>query len=161
MDIEKLRRDFRYDMVSGDFVRIARRSGPNQASDRGSVNDGGYLRIRFCGRKYYVHVLAWAHHHGEFPKHSVDHADGNPMNNSIGNLRLATHQQNCCNRGARKDNATGIKGVCWDKRLKRYRVQVRHDGRRVYQALFSDIEAAAAAYETQAKLHHGVFARTT
>jgi hypothetical protein len=43
-----------------------------------------------------------------------DHKDRNDtLNCTKGNLRIATHQQNNCNRGRQKSNKSGFVGVSW------------------------------------------------
>jgi HNH endonuclease/AP2 domain-containing protein len=90
----------------------------------------------------------------------VDHVDGNRLNNRRSNLRLATHQQNTFNKGPHRNNTSGIKGVSWHKRLKKWQVQLNVNGKRVGLGYFSEKAEAAKAYERAARKHHGVFART-
>lgn len=42
---------------------------------------------------------------------TIDHVDGNPMNNKIENLRAVTHRQNMRNIKKRKDNSSKITGI--------------------------------------------------
>jgi hypothetical protein len=61
-------------------------------------------------------------------------------------LRPATQKQNQENlSGARSDSKTGVRGVCWDKRRRKWRAQVGHNGTVIYVGNFSSIAEAEAA----------------
>jgi len=45
----------------------------------------------------------------------VDHINGNKLDNTRSNLRLCNASENARNRGATKNNTTGIKGLYYDK----------------------------------------------
>lgn len=111
-------------------------------------------------KTYGVHRIVWEMFNGPIPDgYMVDHVNGDPFDNRIANLRLATRAQNNQNTSLRKDNKTGCRGVCWDKKSNKYRVQVRSNGRRVYNKFFDDLNLAKAAYDEQARIHHGEFVR--
>lgn len=158
--VAELRAAFSYDPTIGRLERIDGPTGPKPAHGVGSKNECGYYRRRFKGRKYYAHVLAWAHHYGEWPSGEIDHIDGNGSNNAIANLRVVDRTAQCWNRGVRADSATGVKGVCWDKQHRKYRVQLVANGKRVHQSLHADIDEARAAYERAVRAHHGEHGRT-
>ena len=87
----------------------------------------------------------------------VDHRDGNGLHNCRINLRLATNQQNLCNRGAPKSNTSGFKGVSWHRN--RWRAKIQSNGKHFHLGRFKDINDAARAYDAAAKVLHGEFAR--
>ena len=88
----------------------------------------------------------------------VDHIDGNRLNNQRSNLRLATSSQNKCNRGARKDNRSGFKGVSWHKKNKNWNVRIKADNKYLLIGIFQDKFEAAKAYNEAATKYHGEFA---
>lgn len=79
----------------------------------------------------------------------VDHINGNTLDNRRENLRTATHQQNLENRarGANSNSSTGVRGVHWDKRTKKFQAQIRAGGVTKYLGRFTDLDEARAATE--------------
>jgi hypothetical protein len=90
----------------------------------------------------------------------VDHINGNGLDNRKANLRLATVAENSQNARRRKDNASGFKGVYWDKYWKRWKAQIRYDGKCKRLGTFSTPEEAHEAYCRAAQDFHGQFANT-
>lgn len=90
-------------------------------------------------------------------KTCVDHIDGNGLNNSRHNLRLATHQENNRNRGPNKGNLLGVKGVSWDKKSSKYLAAICINKKRIAIGRFSTIEEAQAAYQDRAQKEFGDF----
>lgn len=114
------------------------------------------VRINGKSRKIYMHVALLNPPKGFEP----DHIDCDGLNNRRSNLRLATHQQNLCNKGRQANNTSGHKGVSWHKLAQKWRAEIAVHGRHIYLGLFSDKESAAKAYADAATKHHGEFART-
>lgn len=75
----------------------------------------------------------------------VDHLDGDGLNNRRSNLRLCTHAENLCNVGPPRNNTSGIKGVSWYKRVRKWRVRITHLGKDIFAGYFSDRDDAARA----------------
>ena len=109
-------------------------------------------------KSYSVHRLVWLMHHGVLPEF-LDHINGNKLDNRIENLRPATKSQNNQNKRLYSNNTSGVKGVCWHKRIKKWQVNVRVNGKQKSFGFFDDIELAElVASEARNKLH-GQFAR--
>lgn len=69
-------------------------------------------KLKFQGNKYCIHRIIWVLTHGSIdPTLVVDHLDGNPFNNLIGNLDLKTFSGNAMNKRQYGNNTTGFSGV--------------------------------------------------
>jgi hypothetical protein len=88
----------------------------------------------------------------------IDHIDGNRLNNRKSNLRFATSSQNKINRGPRKDNTSGFKGVSLNKKLNKYGVRLMIDGKYKHLGLFNNKIEAAKVYNENALKYYGEFA---
>lgn len=87
-----------------------------------------------------------------------DHRNRNKLDNRRGNLRQATPLQNAVNQSLRKDNASGFKGVTWNKQVGKWKAQIRDTGRRLFLGYFHDATDAARAYDAKARDLFGEFA---
>lgn len=105
-----------------------------------------------------AHSVVWAMHQGEWPQGIIDHKNGNPADNRIENLRLATASQNAQNMKRHKDGATGFKGVIRSGR--KWVAQITCKRKHFYLGTFVTPEAAARAYDSAAIRLHGEFAAT-
>jgi len=110
--------------------------------------------------KYRAHRVIWLLIHKKDPgEMMIDHIDGNPHNNKIDNLRVATAKQNQCNQKIRSDNTSGLKGVSWSAERKKWQTGIQVNGKRVALGRFNTKEEAYAAYCEAARRLHGEFAR--
>ena len=62
-----------------------------------------------------------------------------------GNCKWATRAEQRQNQRIRKTNTTGIDGVSFEKKRKRYRVQITRQGKRYYLGQFDTLEEAVMA----------------
>jgi len=124
----------------------------------GSIDDNGYLVIRFGDHQYKAHILAVIYMTGVYPK-MVDHADLNRSNNKWDNLRPATRSQNNSNVGPRKTNKLGVKGVC--RKGSKFQARLSVDGKCHYLGKFSTLDEATEAVANAAALLHGDFAHSS
>jgi len=88
---------------------------------------------------------------------SVDHINGDGLDNTRANLRLATASQNGANQDIRKNNTSGVKGVCWHKHASKWVSHIRINGKQKYLGLFTSLAEAETAYLAAAALHQGDF----
>lgn len=89
----------------------------------------------------------------------VDHRDHDGLNCQEYNLRIATHQQNLCNKGKyKKDASSKYIGVYFDKRYGTYWATVNSKGVKYHVGTFKNEEEAAIARDLKAKELHGEFA---
>jgi hypothetical protein len=126
----------------------------------GSVSETtGYLRIRFDGREYKAHRLAWCLVTGKWPACEIDHINRDRADNRFGNLREATREQNNVNVPVRSDNKSGRKGVSWDRRADKWRAVIQAGLKMRHLGFFARPEHGAAVYHTAAAWYHGPFSR--
>lgn len=114
--------------------------------------DGRYAS-RKSGIKIYMHRLIMS-----APKHlTVDHRNGNCLDNRRSNLRLATYSRNSAN--AKKRQGSSIyKGVTFYKRYSKWRAQICFEYKGISIGYFETEEEAARAYDAKAKELFGEFA---
>ncbi len=78
----------------------------------------------------------------------VDHENGNKLDCRKGNLRLATRKQNMENlSGPYKNTTSGIRGVSWDKKSRKWRAHVTINYKTEHLGNFDDIEDATKMVE--------------
>ena len=78
-------------------------------------------------------------------KINVDHISRDKLNNHMNNLRWATSTENNQNISIKSNNTSGVTGVCFNKRDKKWHAQIKADGRRIHLGLFLRIEDAIVA----------------
>ena len=84
------------------YVEMMNRGTPYKRFFRGGElipqkNSKGYFRVYIQGKMYFVHRLVaetfMPNHHESFD--TVNHKDGNPLNNHVSNLEWCTRKMNC------------------------------------------------------------------
>lgn len=111
----------------------------------------GYLTGTVFDVCYFAHRVAWALHYGVWPDGQIDHINGRQTDNRIGNLRAVTHRENGRNQKHHARNTSGVMGVHWHRRLRKWWVRISVNGARVDLGLFTDFEAACEARRTAEK----------
>lgn len=107
-------------------------------------NSSGYLHGSVRNRTLRAHRVIWAIVHGEWPD-EVDHINGVRNDNRLTNLRSVTRADNGRNLCRRRDSTSGVTGVYWDKRWRKWRAEIKVDYRPLYLGHFHKRESAIAA----------------
>lgn len=149
-----------YDPELGSFVWLVSMKGRRAGTPAKASRPDGYVRIRVDKKLYYAHRLAWLYMTGEWPKHEIDHINGDPGDNRWCNLREATSTQNHANSRCPDHNSSGYKGVTFDRIKGRWRAYITVDGRHIFLGFFDTAKSAHDAYFQAAQRYFGVFARS-
>ena len=127
---EQVRKMFDYNPETGEFIRKVRMGSnmPGTRADR--LKYTGYLVVVIGRKEYRAHRLAWLYYYGKWPDNEncyIDHINGNPTDNRITNLRLATSLSNSHNRKVHSNTSSGIMGVCKDKASGKWKAYISMD----------------------------------
>ena len=114
-----------YDPITGVFTWKVKKSQRISIGDvTGCPNQDGYLIIKVNGENNRAHILAWIYVYGSKPLNEIDHINRVRSDNRIANLRDVTRAENCANKGGvyvvRVDNKSGVTGVHWNKKRKKW-----------------------------------------
>lgn len=146
---------FSYDKETGHIKRLYTWKRHRSGDKAGCLTNQGYRSIRYSGRDYLEHRIAWLLSYGHWPEAEIDHINGDRSDNRIKNLRLAKRIENCRNTSIRKDNSTGYKGV--SKVGKRFRAQISCSGKVIHLGRFDTAKEAHEAYRKASSEYHGEF----
>lgn len=162
--LSDLQQVLEYSQDTGNFVWLVNRTSKRAGDVAGyKINTRGYVGIKFRGDSYRAHWLAWLYVHGEVPEgFFIDHVNGDPSDNRIANLRLATSAENSRNRSrSGQTRSNRWRGV--SKNGKWFTARIRtglEEGRKAtYLGCFLDEREAAEEYMFAAIKYHGEFAR--
>ena len=129
----------------GSVEKPARYSGKTHTF---GSNSHAYKRIRVGDKLFHVHCLVAMAFLSDYSENlKVDHIDGNGTNNSVSNLRMLTHQENCkAHRKNNKSSSSKHRGVSWRSGRNKWQVICNQ----VYIGLFENEKEAAKAWNTVA-----------
>ena len=116
---------------------------------KGRNGNTSYVRIKIDGVFYKAHRLAWKIVTGNDPTETVDHIDGNGLNNAFSNLRLATSTQQHWNRSLESkgyDYEPLYKNRPWRARLGSKRLGSFHTEKEARSAYLKAYREAAGEF---------------
>ena len=148
-----------YDPETGVFRCKVSRGKRRAGAIAGSPDKDGYILLSIYKKPYKAHRLAFLYMVGKFPKNYTDHINGIVNDNRWENLREATSSQNSCNRRRMRGKESGLKGVTWHKKSKKWEARVVLNGKHNYIGLFVDKNIAVKAVKDLRDKLHGDFAR--
>lgn len=73
----------------------------------------------------------------------VDHINGNRLDNRKCNLRICTNQENAFNTTERINNASGYKGIWFDKSRNKWTSEIKYNSKKIFIGRYDTIEDAA------------------
>ena len=112
-----------------------------------------YAAATVDGKTIYMHRLI----SGASKDLLVDHKNSNGLDNRSSNLRVASAAQNQYNARPMSAKGSGIKGVSWCKKRKKWRAAIQSDGIRKWLGAFDALDEAAKAYAIAAAATRGDF----
>jgi hypothetical protein len=157
LTVDLLNHLFEYDKETGNLIWKIQQRGIRKGSIAGSVKSHGYLCVGINYKSYRAHRLIFLMHKGYLPK-TIDHINGDKLDNRIENLRAATVGQNQHNRKTNANNTSGYKGVSWDKARKKWLTGIKLEGKRIHLGYFDNVEEAAEVVRKAREELHGDFA---
>jgi hypothetical protein len=155
---ERLKELFDYNPETGDFLRkikVGTRSNINDIA--GCKHSNGYIYIVIDYKQYRAHRLVWLYYYGHFPEHAIDHINHIKHDNSLLNLREATHSENSINRFRHRKSKSGFKCVYWNATNKKWQASTQFNSKYIFLGLFDTAEETSNAYQEFAKNNHGEF----
>jgi hypothetical protein len=147
---ERPRSDFKTDLAWKQW-------NPKHAGKRAGCWSIHHVTVAINRKHYQLARIIFLMHHGYLP-FIVDHADCNPQNNDISNLRAATKADNQRNAGMYAHNTSGIKGVVWSKLAKKWLARVKFKGVTKHLGTFKSKDDAAEFVQLAREMLHGAFA---
>lgn len=119
-----------------------------------TAGENGYKCGSIYNYPYRAHRVAWLLTYGEWPKAGIDHINGNPSDNRISNLRAADQALNCRNQAMNRRNTSGVTGVSFDRKMKKWIAQITVNMKTIHLGCFDDFALASAA-RLAAQREHG------
>jgi len=119
-----------------------------------------YFQCGYAGRKVdkkliYLHRLIMGNPAGK----TIDHINGDTLDNRRENLRICTHAENLRNVKMHKNNTSGYRGVTWDKRYGKWASRIKYNYKNIHLGFFNDPEVAYERYKQEAVKLFGEYAR--
>jgi len=137
---------FRYTPEDGRlwWINYVRRPSWN-GREAGNNTANGYRKIKFRGQQLLTHRVAWLLYYGVWPKGDIDHIDGNPLNNRIGNLRDVSRRTNLQNQvHAQARDPARLVGAT--RKNGKWMAQININGKSKYLGLFTTAHEAHKVY---------------
>lgn len=154
--IDEIRNTLDYDPLTGLLTWKVRRGGKATIGRiAGNATKRGHIHVKLNDISMKGHRVAWAIVHGRWPEKHLDHINGNSGDNRIQNLRECDdllNQQN--QRRPQSNNKSGYLGVSFCKSNKKWRAQIRSEGKKLWLGYYLTPQEASIAYlNAKRKLH--------
>ncbi len=119
-----------------------------------SKDRDGYVLNFVKGKIYREHRLIWLYVYGVMPDGILDHINRIKTDNRIENLRVVSCSENRQNIGKLSNNKSGLKGVWFNNKNKKWCASICSDKKKYFVGSFLTKEDAYEAYKDYAKRRH-------
>jgi len=143
----ELKSIFHYNPTTGEFTRIKETSKncPPVGSIAGTITCDGYLSVKVHGKQLLLHRAVFLYMNGRFPFDQVDHINHIRTDNRWSNLREIDGKINTHNQSLNIRNKSGITGVSWCKRSKKWHSQISYKRKGINLGYFDNFDDAVNA----------------
>lgn len=118
----------------------------------GQLTPFGYLTIQLKGKNYYLHRIIWKIVTGDDPD-TVDHIDGNQINNRFINLRNVNDEVNSKNAKTSIRNKSGCTGVTWHTKYQVWQARININKKNTFIGQYDNLDEAIAARKAAERKH--------
>jgi len=136
---EYILRNLSYDPITGVITRIRITGKKTKIGTEAGGRDKttGYRMIRFLGRLFQSHHIAYFMYHGYWAT-MINHINQVRDDNRICNIEQTTFTDNNKNRCISSNNSSGLMGVSWDKSRQKWQVRIEDEGKQIHLGRFTD-----------------------
>jgi len=146
-----LKTQIHYDEKTGHITWACHKVGRKPDGLAGCIRFDKRRVIRINNKLYLASRLAFLYMTGHWPKHNIDHINGNSADDSWDNLRDVEQEFNVRNQIKSTTNTSGITGVYWSKKRKKWLAAITVYGKQRYIGCFEDINTARDARKNAEK----------
>lgn len=151
----ELRRKLDYDKTTGKFTwkvvpennKVDKTHNVNWAGKEAGTHNhtSKYIMLCVTGQSILAHRAAWFLVYGEWPEYEIDHINHDRHDNRIENLRQVDRHHQLKNLALRGRNTSGVTGVGYNKRSKKWRARIGYNGVTYNLGAFETKEEAVQA----------------
>lgn len=145
-----------FEYRNGKLFNKTNRGSRAGVGKESGVYQKGYLRSQVKKKQYFNHRLIFLMHYGYMPE-MIDHINGIRDDNRIENLRPVNYAQNRWNASKPSHNKSGVKGIRWREKQKKWVVAISCNKHRKQYGSFFDLEEAKLFLDQIRKQLHGEF----
>lgn len=151
----------RYEPETGLLFWKVRKRGRKMNRPVGVENTNGYLQIRIDRARVTSHRVIWLLSTGKWPNNEIDHINRKRTDNRLKNLREATRSENLRNATISKRNTSGVIGVSFRKRERKWQGRMMVEGIEMFLGYFRNFNDAKKARLDAEKKYFKEFAPKT